>query len=157
MAGKVQLDIRFVVIIVSLLVIATMGSAYVTFVFFSKGETSAGPEEAVPRVKKPEPFGFTYDAGTFTVNLTDQRGVMPRFMRTGVVIAAKDAKVISELETRAPQVRDTIISQLRGRSAAEVLASDGMEVLRQDVIDALNDILGDGKVSDVYFTDFVVQ
>ncbi len=156
MAGKVQVDIKFVVIIISLLIMATMGSAYTTFMFFSRGETSA---EAMSEVDEPgpKPFGYTYDAGNFTVNLSDVRGAATRFMRTGVVLAATEAKVISELETRAPQIRDAIISKLRGRSSAEVLSDEGMTVLKRDVIVALDAIVGEGGISDVYFTDLVVQ
>ena len=67
MPGKTQLDLRFLVIVISLIVIATMGSAYMTFVFFSRGESSGRADAVNGQVR--EPFGHTYDAGTLTVNL----------------------------------------------------------------------------------------
>ncbi|NLV91196.1 MAG: hypothetical protein GX030_02225 [Firmicutes bacterium] len=155
MPGKTQLDLRFLVIVISLIVIATMGSAYMTFVFFSRGESSGRADAVNGQVR--EPFGHTYDAGTLTVNLAPGRGLSNRFIRTGIVIASQDPDTVKELEIRAPQVRDCLISVLRGRTAEEVLSQRGMTQLKQEVISVLNEILGARAISDVYFTDFVVQ
>ena len=73
------------------------------------------------------------------------------------MIASQDPDTVKELEIRAPQVRDCLISVLRGRTAEEVLSQRGMTQLKQEVISVLNEILGARAISDVYFTDFVVQ
>lgn len=158
MAGQNRVDFRLIIIIVATVIIATMGSAYSTYIFLSRWHEANGLGTVAAEPKgNGASFGYTYNAGDFTVNILDERGTGTRFMRTGVVLAADTEEIIKELERRAPQVRDVIISGLRSRTYQEVLSPNGMNLLKQDVLDSLNSILGHYKISDVYFTDFVLQ
>lgn len=158
MAGQNRVDFRLIIIIVATVIIATMGSAYSTYVFLSRWHAANGLGTAAAEPKRNDAsFGYTYNAGDFTVNILDERGNGTRFMRTGVVLAADTEEIVKELERRAPQVRDVIISGLRSRTYQEVLGPNGMSLLKQVVMESLNDILGHFKISDVYFTDLVLQ
>lgn len=159
MAGQSRFDFKLVVIIVATSVIATMGCAMATYIFLNRWHAANGlGTVSVEAKRKNSAFGYTYNAGEFTVNIIDERGaVATRYMRTGVVLAAGTEEIVKELERREPQVRDAIISGLRSCTYQEVLSANGMSLLKQAVLDSINGILGYQSITDVYFTDFVVQ
>ncbi|MCK9525362.1 MAG: flagellar basal body-associated FliL family protein [Limnochordia bacterium] len=154
MAKKVEVDAKLLIVAIALLIVATVGSAFATYLIFGRGSTeeqATANETAVRRAMGP-----TYDVGEFTLNLTSLTNQM-RFIRTKIVLEASDAKVVSELETRAPQVRDQLITLIRSRTIDELKSYEGMEVLRFDIIKSINGLLSKGEVSDVFFIDLILQ
>jgi flagellar protein FliL len=58
-----------------------------------------------------------------------------------------------------PLIRDRIIFVLSSKTGEEVLSQQGKELLKEEILDAVNEILGldEGPVTEVVFTDFIVQ
>lgn len=153
MAKKVEVDAKLLIVAIALLIVATVGSAFATYLIFGRGSTS--PESTVEATTK-RPMGPIYDVGEFTLNLTSTTNQM-RFIRTKIVLEASDAKAVSDLEGRAPQIRDQLITLLRGRTLEELSTEHGMELLRLDIIKAMNALVSRGEVTDVFFIDLILQ
>lgn len=98
-------------------------------------------------------LGPTYQVGEFTVNLAGGR----RFIRLNLTVEISNEDVIKELKKRKPQVRDTVISILRGKKEKDVNSNSGTRALRQEIRKKVNEFVSNGKVSNVFFTEFVVQ
>jgi flagellar basal body-associated protein FliL len=62
-----------------------------------------------------------------------------------------------ELNARLPVINDIIITLLSTKKYDQIYTSEGKEMLRQEIIQAVNSRLTDYKVIQVYFTEFVVQ
>jgi flagellar FliL protein len=55
------------------------------------------------------------------------------------------------------QIRDLLIRELSSRTLDELTDPIAKEEMRQGIIEGLSGILGEGRVTNVYFTEYVVQ
>lgn len=156
MAKKVEVDFRLLVVAIALVILATVGSAFATYLIFRSNPSSSTAVDAQGVEVKKE-MGPTYDVGEFTLNLTGKNGGSSRFIRTEIVLETSDKKVVGQLEKRQPQIRDLLISLLRGQSVAQLSTEHGMELLRFEIIQRMNTLITKGEVTDVFFIDLIVQ
>ncbi|NMB01315.1 MAG: hypothetical protein GX971_07330 [Firmicutes bacterium] len=154
MAKKVEVDAKLIIAAVAFVIIATVGSAFATYLIFRGSSSQAAVGREVATAKKE--MGPTYPVGEFTLNLASTSN-QRRFIRTEIVLEASDKKVVTELENRQPQIRDQLISLLRSRTAEELSTEKGMEVLRFDILTAVNEFITRGEVTNVFFIDLIVQ
>ena len=80
-----------------------------------------------------------------------------RFIRTEIVLEASSKKAVEELENRMPQIRDAVITLIRARTAEDLSTQAGMESLRFDILEATNELVTKGEVTDVFFIDLIIQ
>ncbi|MGA9045170.1 flagellar basal body-associated protein FliL [Sulfuricurvum sp.] len=117
----------------------------------SEGESSAshGSGEAMTEV------GLMFPLDTFTVNLLSESG--RRYLKVEMNLELEGEELSPELDTKKPIFRDIIIRILSSKSLEEISTIKGKEKLKEQIVNDLNMRLKDGKVKNVYFTDFVVQ
>lgn len=99
-------------------------------------------------------IGPTYSLGDFVVNLSGTRGY--QYIQASIVVEVTTENVLDELERRSPQIRDGIISILRDQKIVDIEEPDA-QVIKNRITAVLNDMLKTGKVSQVWFTQLVVQ
>ena len=63
----------------------------------------------------------------------------------------------AELAQRTPQLRDTIILILSGKTKADLASQRDKVELREELKASINHLLSEGKVKEVYFTEFIVN
>jgi flagellar protein FliL len=94
----------------------------------------------------------------FLVNLADKDA--QRFVRVklGLVVEArKDGEEISKEEVVKARLRSAILEVLAQQTADRLVTPEGKAELRKVIAERTNAALGEKKVVDVLFTDFVVQ
>ncbi|QSV46344.1 flagellar basal body-associated FliL family protein [Geobacter benzoatilyticus] len=91
----------------------------------------------------------------FIVNIYD--GQELRYLRVKVELETATADAKNEIELRQAPLRDAILVLLTTKTLQDVQDLQGKNQLRDEIMVAINKILPPGKVSRVYFTDFVVQ
>jgi flagellar FliL protein len=101
------------------------------------------------------------------VNLSDAGG--SSYLRVALTLrvadvadrkaAAKSEKSEGDkgVDDAIPEVRDTVLSVLGRQTAEELLSADGKENLKAELKTALAKHNSDLKLTDVFFTDFLVQ
>lgn len=94
----------------------------------------------------------------FTSNLQDS----PHYVQIGIAVSTPyDDSVIENLKTNEIAVRSAILMALGDATEDEVTTGDGKKRLAQQLVQAINATLkqkeGFGGISNVYFTNFVVQ
>jgi flagellar protein FliL len=99
--------------------------------------------------------GLMFPLDTFTVNLLSESG--RRYLKVEMNLEIEGEELSPELETKKPIFRDIIIRILSSKSLEEISTIKGKEKLKEQIVNDLNMRLKDGKVKNVYFTDFVVQ
>ena len=127
----------------------------------SGSETSgAGAKEATPPGEGGAKYASTYYEmdKDFTSNL--QGSV--HYIQIGVAVSTPyDQRVIDNLKTHEIAVRSAILMALGDATEDEVFTSDGKKQLQARLVKAINQVLiqkeGFGGISNVYFTNFVVQ
>jgi len=92
---------------------------------------------------------------TFVVNLADAGG--KRYLRVGMVLELKDAGLTWEVEENLPHIRDKILMILPSKTFDAVKTFEGKMALKSEIMNELNSLLKKGKISNLYFEEFVVQ
>jgi flagellar protein FliL len=70
---------------------------------------------------------------------------------------AEGAEGKGEASLQEAQIRDLLIRELSARTLEELTDPTAKEEMRQTILAGLNDLLGQGKVTNLYFTEYVVQ
>jgi len=127
----------------------------------SGSETSGeGAKEATPPGEGGAKYASTYYEldKDFTSNLQDS----VHYVQVGVAVSTPyDQRVIDNLKTHEIAVRSAILMALGDSTEDEVFTSEGKKHLQARLVKAINQVLmqkeGFGGISNVYFTNFVVQ
>ncbi len=80
-----------------------------------------------------------------------------RFLKLRVEFEADDVALKQEIEGRLPQVRDAMIVLLSSKQLSDITDFEGKALLKEDILERVNDLLETGDVKSVLFTEFVVQ
>ncbi|MBQ7739272.1 MAG: flagellar basal body-associated FliL family protein [Desulfovibrionaceae bacterium] len=116
------------------------------------GDKSGGVVERPATL--PRSHGMVVPLPPITVNLYDAGG--RRYLKLGMEVEV-NKDVSSALKANEARIRDAVIMLLAGKSYAEIASPDGKVMLKAEVANRLNQILGGQRVIRIYFTDFVVQ
>ena len=117
----------------------------------------AGGAEVTEHVKKPDHNGIV-SFEPFVVNLADAGG--QRFLRVSVrliVDEQEEAERIQKSEVLLMRLRSSILELLTQQTADQVVTQDGKSSLKKTIATRAAAIAEPAKVSDVLFSDFVVQ
>lgn len=152
MSRKVEVDIRFLIVALALVIVASVGSAFTAYLMLSRNNSTAGAEKANSSGRG---IGPTYEIGEFTVNLAGTSSI--RFIRTGMVLELEKENDVREAERRQPQIRDRVITVLRTCTLADLSAPEGLQNLKAKLTASINELFGAEKVIDIFFVDLVYQ
>ena len=152
---------KIVFLILGLVVILIMGLGGGLFLMWSKLSTISAQSVAVANAAPGQSHEFVnglgpiYPLETFIVNLADPGG--SRYLRVTMDLELTSSQLEDELKMRLPQVKDSILMILPTKQFADISSVDGKVALRDEIIAALNANLTNGKISNIYFKEFVVQ
>ncbi|MCL6447147.1 MAG: flagellar basal body-associated FliL family protein [Armatimonadetes bacterium] len=125
------------------------GLAYGALRFFNH---PAAVQAAPSRPERIE----TLDLGDKVVNLAN--GESGRYLRVRVVLEYPgEKKLAEEIKARQPAFTEKVLNIFRSKKAEEILPVKNQEKVKEEILSAINEELHYGKVSQVYFTDFLVQ
>ena len=102
-----------------------------------------------------QPLGPIFSLDTFIVNLADKGGT--RYLRVTMDLELGNSDLEDELYKRLPQVRDSLLMILPNKRFEDISTVQGKTALRDEMLEALNGYLGQGKITNIYFKEFVVQ
>lgn len=145
--AKKGLPIKWIIIISMALLVVAAG-AVTGYYFFSKTQSKKPPEQ------KPAVITI-WPMEAFIVNIADAGG--ERYLRLVVQIELSEPGAVAELEQIKPRLRDSILDLLTPKTYKELMDLAGKQRLREDIAGRVNNALTKGKVTRVYFTEFVVQ
>ena len=116
-------------------------------------EKHSGDDELV-QPKKMEGEMFPLDP--FTVNLAQGDGPR-RYLRLNTVLQFTNDAKKEEIESRKPQIRDTIINILNAKRPEDLLKKEGKVYLKEEIKAAVNSYLINGKLEEVFYTGFQIN
>lgn len=96
-----------------------------------------------------------YSLEPFIVNIYDGQDL--RYLKVKIELQMTSPTVKADLDGQLAAIRDAILVVLSTKTLQDVMDVQGKNQLRDDILTAINKIVAQGKVSKVYFTDFVVQ
>lgn len=100
-------------------------------------------------------MGPIYPLDQFIVNLLSENG--SRFLKTKIDLEQNSESLMAELDKKKALLRDIIIRTLSSKTFEEVSTAKGKDKLKDEIVGSINEVLSDGYIKNIYFTDFVVQ
>lgn len=91
----------------------------------------------------------------FIVNIYDGQEI--RYLKLKVEFELANPSIKGELDAKQAPLRDAILVLLTTKTLKDIQDLQGKNQLREEILSAVGRILAPGKVTRVYFTDFVVQ
>ena len=164
-AGGQQKPLLFIILaVVNMIVVAVVGfmlyagkkkeAAQPTVDQVIGGEKETSEHEAH---EKKDFVGKVVPMETFIVNLAGSKG--RRVAKVNMELELKESegegKIAGEIEQRKAQIRDIIIIILSSKTYEEVSSREGKDNLRSEIKDTINSFITTGKISNVFFTEFI--
>ncbi len=151
------LDNKF--LLVGIIMVLQAGMAFAATKFLIQPATQAQTEQAGGAGSEEEagerPRGTLVSLDEMVVSLS--AAGRPRFLRTTIALEAEDAAVAAVLTERMAEFRDAAIMRLSSHDPDAVKSFEGKEAVKAEIKQALEDLLEEGNILNVYFSDFVVQ
>ena len=101
------------------------------------------------------PSANIYPLEPFIVNIYD--GQELRYLKVKVELEMVSPAIKAEIDGRLAPIRDSILILLSAKTLQDIQDVQGKNALKDEILGAINKNIPPGKISKVYFTDFVVQ
>ncbi|OGQ93176.1 MAG: hypothetical protein A2284_05520 [Deltaproteobacteria bacterium RIFOXYA12_FULL_61_11] len=79
-----------------------------------------------------------------------------RYLKIGIHFELTEG-LTAEVEKKKPVLQDILVSIISSKSYDEIKDARGKELLKEELVTALNRVLTTGRIRRIYFTEFVVQ
>lgn len=140
---------RLKLIIIASVALAVVASGTIAGFYLM---TKTDPKKPLP--EKPVVISI-WPMDAFVINIAETNG--ERYLKIVIQLEVSDPGVGAELEQFKPRIRDNILDLLTSKTYKDLMDMAGKQRLREDIAGRINNILQWGKVTKVYFTDFVIQ
>lgn len=141
-------------IFIGILVIGIAGSV-VTFLMKGKeSRVEEGTEHK--RIERRVSHNTVFvDLDPIVVNLLDPTG--KRYLQVRICLEVPDKKAEEEIKEKTPVIQDTIISVLGSKTVEEVLQPGAKELIKKELLEKINQIIGEDLVLNMYITQYIVE
>jgi flagellar basal body-associated protein FliL len=89
----------------------------------------------------------------FITNIGDRN----RFLKLSISVELSSPDMAEKAKAKTGAIRDAIIMLITTKTSDAISSSEGKQQLKDEILMRLNQILGEGNVKNIYFTDFVMQ
>ena len=144
--------IVLIIIVVLMLVLIGLflGMAYYVFggehaVLGAKGSQNQGTDEE-----------YTVILDEFIINLKSE-GNTQHYLKATIALMYTDDEMLDLITANTNKLRDVIITNLRNKTAEEMLNNETSPQIKDELVSSLNSALNEDVISGIYFTDLVVQ
>jgi len=144
---------------VAFLVVLLMGGLF--FMMWSKLSNMEGQQavaeapEQLEMAEEETQVKPIFPLNSFIVNLAGENG--KRYLKIKMILEITKEDLNDTIRQRIPQIRDSIMMILTSKRYEDVKDTAGKIALRQDIRKQINVFFKEPCVSNVYFTDFVIQ
>jgi flagellar protein FliL len=102
-----------------------------------------------------EPLGPLLKMEDFVINIMQKDAT--RFLKMGITLETKDKESSERIKNRMPQITDAVLLLVGNRQFDQIKDLQGKLQLKADLVTHINSLIGRDEVTDIFFTDFVVQ
>lgn len=93
--------------------------------------------------------------GKVLVNVSGTAGT--RYLLASLTLVGTSEELKEQVEKSDAQLRDIASSVLATKTIADLDKPGARNLIRTELISAFNGVLGDGRVKEIYFTEFAIQ
>lgn len=125
--------------------------------FFMGGQKEEGAkhaEDAQGEKHAQEP-GPVMELDPFLLNLADRDEL--RFLKVSIKLELDRPEENTDYQNKVPAIRDALLVLLSSKESQLLRTVNGKRRIREEILTRVNGVMSKGKVSNVYFTDFIIQ
>jgi len=141
------------VAIASVLAILTVGNYIAPSIERGASSGQAQPPEPNDTARLDDLAFFKLDP--LIVNPAGSDG--ERYLKAAVTFEMYDAEIQQELDKRLPQIKNQVNNVLSSKTVAQLQTIEDREKLRREILKRVNGMLVSGRISNVYFEEYVIQ
>jgi flagellar FliL protein len=119
------------------------------------GADKPAEKKAEPAKKKEAPTMYPLEA--FIVNISDGQDMRYLKVKVELETALPTEAAKKEMDPYLAPLRDSILVLLTTKTIQDVQDLPGKNRIKEEILAAAKKVIPAGKISSVYFTDFVVQ
>jgi len=112
-------------------------------------------QASIPGLNQQSQIGPMVNIDEFIVNVIS--GDVAHYVKTSITVELTNKEVKTEVEQRMPQIRDAILLLISNKTYEELQDLQGKKQLKAELMSRINTFLQTGKLTSIYFTNFVVQ
>jgi len=120
-----------------------------------KSSSSSRSSAEYDNSRSLDEIGILYPLDNFTVNLKSDAG--RRYLKVTLSLELEGEELSLELDAKSAVLRDKIIRILTSKTLEEISSKKGKQKVSQQIMNTLNDMIRDGQIKGIYFTEFVIQ
>ena len=147
-AKKKRPKLKILIIIILLIVVLLLGG----FIYLQVTDTTIA--DIMESFNKEEQLTMSLDE--FLVNLKSPAN-MRNYLKVKISLMYTDSSKTEMLTANTSKIRDIILDNLRGRGYEDVTTNEGIDTLKKDIIEDLNNSFEEPIIKEVYITDIIVQ
>lgn len=138
-----------------LLILILGGGAGAYYLGVFNGNPPRSTDSKGNETQEVQTLGPLVEMEDFVVNITHKDST--RFLKIGVTLEVQDEKSVEALKKRMPQVTDAVLLLAGNKRFEEIQDLQGKMQLKADLLARVKGLVGQGTITNLYFTDFVVQ
>jgi len=148
------------IIIGAIVLVLLVGGGVGTWYFLkikAKPQQTQDPAQQVPvpQLNKQAKIGPMVNIDEFIVNIIS--GDVAHYVKASITVELTNEPAKAEVEQRMPQMRDAVLLLISNKTYEELQDLQGKKQLKAELLNKINSFLQTGKVTSIYFTNFVVQ
>ncbi len=142
------------------LILLLIGGGVLAFFMIGGGDKGDnGAHSAQPKKRSVNKDDLTVgpmiELGSLVVNLMSESG--NKFAKISVALELDSQELAPEMTAKKAIAADIVISVISSKTAEELMNLKGKEAAKNEVMEKINERLKDGRVKNVYITNFVIQ
>jgi flagellar FliL protein len=158
--GSKKKKLIFIIAGAVVLLLLITGTAIGLYLFLNsdeedKSKSGTGMEVPVPELKQNAGIGPMININEFIVNIISAES--NHYVKASFTLELSNETVKEEVNQRMPQIRDSILLLVGNKTYDELQDLQGKKQLKAEISSKVNAVLQTGRVTSIYFTDFVVQ
>lgn len=118
-------------------------------------ETAAEEVSAKERAAAPDFQGEMTAVDPFVANLNDPLG--KRYIKLGLEVELIDKPAVEDFTKSNIKIKNMLLILLGSKKPQEMLGPKNQIRLQQEIVDRINQIIGEGKVLHIYFSTYILQ
>jgi flagellar FliL protein len=145
---KKRPKLKILIIIILVLVVLLLGG----FIYLQVTDSTIA--DIMESFEKEEQLTMSLEE--FLVNLKSPAN-MRNYLKVKISLMYTDSSNTEMLIANTSKIRDIILNNLRGLEYEDVTTNEGIDILKNDIIDDINNSFGEPIIKEVYITDIIVQ
>lgn len=152
--------------LVVILLLAVVGGGYFLYSQGILNQNQTQQKQVVKEDGSGDSETFKADINDLVLNLTDSRG-KEKLMKLSFSVKSTEPSIATLVETYKAEIIDVVISQISARSSEELLTVGGKNLLKDELIQDINNVLNEvtasnsdiprNNIQTILFTTFVIK